>query len=113
MAKANSNSAQKTPMVREKEVFRFEGMVNVDGTDVRCYVKAAVNYERLTHKVTPVITYSHGWVDNADVRDLFRELTTGAVSECVRRLEVYRGEMGIGAQGDLFENAAQGEAVTG
>ncbi len=95
-------------MTREKETFKFEGFFNNDnGEDVKCYAKCSVNYERLTYKVSPVITLSHGW--GGEVADTFNELTAAAVQECKNRLDKYREESGIGTQRDLFE---QGEPAS-
>lgn len=86
-------------MTREKETFKLEDFTNVDGEDVKCYVKCSVNYERLTYKAQPIITLVHGW--DSDVQDTFNELTHEAVAECKRRLDKYREEAGIGTQQEL------------
>lgn len=108
MAKKQSNPASGPRMTREKETFKFEDHVNVESTDVKCYVKCSVNYERLTYKVQPVITLVHGW--DEDVQDTFSGLVTSGVNECKRRLDQYREEAGIGTQKDLFEQAGAGSA---
>lgn len=87
-------------MTREKETFKFEAFINVEGEDRKCYVKCSVNYERLTYKVTPVITLVHDW--NDEVAEEFNNLIAAGVNECKSRLAVYREEAGIGTQGDLF-----------
>lgn len=110
MAKKNAESVGAGRMVREKEDFRWEKMVNVDQTDVRVYMKASVSYEKLTFKIKPVITYVHKWGQSEEVMEAFNEGIDFCTEECLRRLDVYRGESGIGAQGDLFE---QGEPSEG
>lgn len=87
-------------MTREKETFKFEAFVNIEGEDRKCYAKCSVNYERLTYKVTPVITLVHDW--NDEVAEEFNNLIAAGVDECKSRLAVYREEAGIGTQGDLF-----------
>lgn len=95
-----NGTAPKFRMTREKETFRMEEMVNLDGTDVKCYVKCSVNYERLIYKVQPVITLSHDWGD--DVRKTFSEIIAAGVAECKDRLAKYREETGLGTQPELF-----------
>lgn len=107
MGKNAAKPASRT--IREKETFRMEGMVNLDGTDTTCYVKASVNYERMSYKVQPVVTLSHGW-DN-HVADTFNSLVQDAVEECTDRLRVYREEAGIGTQVDMFDQP-QGEPAS-
>ncbi len=92
-------------MTREKETFKFESFINVEGEDRKCYVKCNVNYERLTYKATPVITLVHDW--NKDVAAEFNNLIAAAVEECKARLALYREEAGIGTQGDLFGEPAE------
>ena len=87
-------------MTREKETFKFEAFVNIEGEDRKCYAKCSVNYERLTYKVTPAITLVHDW--NDEVAEEFNNLIAAGVDECKSRLAVYREEAGIGTQGDLF-----------
>lgn len=95
-------------MIREKETFRLEGFTSIDGEDVKCYVKASVNYERLTYKVQPIITLIHGW--GKEIAQAFTDLVQQGIEECKARLEQYREEVGIGTQGDLFDNDYEGEA---
>lgn len=87
-------------MTREKETFKLEDFANSNGEDVKCYAKCAVNYERLTYKVQPIVTLVHDW--NEDVQEVFNELTAEGVAECKRRLDKYREEAGIGTQQELF-----------
>lgn len=91
-------------LIREKETFRYEHYVDVDGEDVKVYVKASVNYERLTYKVQPVITMIHGFGE--DVQQGMLDAVSAARTECENRLAKYREEAGIGHQGDLFGDSA-------
>lgn len=111
MAKSASAAAKKSrgntsardahvKMTREKETFKFETFVNIDGEDVKMYAKCSVSYERLTYKIQPVITLIHGW--DSEVAAEFDILVDNAVAECQERLAKYREESGIGTQGDLF-----------
>ena len=106
--KSSSKNSSGLKMTREKETFKFEDYVNVDSTDVKCYAKCSVNYERLAYKVQPIITLVHGW--DSDVRDTFDNLTHAGIEECKARLQQYIEEAGIGTQGDLFEGEKAGEA---
>lgn len=96
----SAKTDSRVKMTREKETFKFETFVNIDGEDRKLYAKCSVNYERLTYKVQPIITIIHGW-DN-DVAAEFDILVDNAVHECKERLASYREEAGIGTQGDLF-----------
>lgn len=107
----NPSTSSGLKMTREKETFKLESFVNVESTDVKCYAKCSVNYERLTYKVQPIITLVHNW--DKDVRDTFNDLTAEGVSECKRRLEQHREEAGIGTQGDLFEQDGESEGQDG
>ena len=93
----------KATMIREKETFRTEQIINIEGEDVKFYVKSSVNYERLTYKVQPVITMIHSLGD--DVNKAIISSVGQAVTECRNRLAKYREEVGIGNQGDLFGQA--------
>lgn len=93
-------------MIREKETFRTEQVVNIDGDDVRFFCKCSVNYERLTYKVQPIITLVHG--DSKEFDKAILESVRECRSECKRRLDVYREEAGIGTQGDLFAGEPAG-----
>ena len=107
MAKNQSKAASGPRMTREKETFKFEEHVNVDSSDVKCYVKCSVNYERLTYKVQPIVTLVHGWQE--EVQHVFLSLVSAGVQECKRRLDQYREETGIGTQKDLFEETGEGQ----
>jgi len=91
-------------IIREKEAFRWEIMVNIDGHDTRVYVKATVNYETQSYKIHPVITMTHGW--DEEVQEQFIAGIEDCKEECEERLSRYRGEIGSGAQGDLFAQGA-------
>lgn len=90
----------KPRIIREKETFRTETIVNVDGEDIKFYTKSSVNYERLTFKVQPVITLVHG--SGKDMDGAILDCVKECRDECKKRLDVYREEAGIGTQGDLF-----------
>jgi hypothetical protein len=92
-------------VIKEKETFRTEQIVNIDGVDVKFYVKSSVNYERMTYKVQPIITLVHGDYEESDqaIVDSVRECR----NECKSRLAQYREEYGLGDQGNLFN---QGES---
>lgn len=112
MSKSKSASTSTgLKMTREKETFKLESFVNVESTDVKCYAKCSVNYERLTYKVQPIITLVHDW--NDDVKETFNDLTAEGVAECKRRLQQHREEAGIGTQADLFEGGGEGTRATG
>lgn len=87
-------------IIREKETFKTESIVNVDGEDVRFHVKTSVNYERLTFKITPIITMIHG--DGEDFEKAVRAAVRECRNEAKARLSQYREETGIGTQTDLF-----------
>jgi len=103
-----SNEAR---IIREKETFRTETIVNLDGQDVKFYTKSSVNYERLSYKVQPIITMVHG--DSQDVDNALLEAKRQCIAECKTRLAQYREETGIGTQGDLFDYGALGEPSPG
>lgn len=92
-------------IVREKETFRTEQIIDLDGQDVRFYVKASVNYERMSYKVQPIITMIHG-EDSAILDKAILDSIQSARLECETRLESYRQSAGIGAQGDLFAKSS-------
>lgn len=83
-------------VVREKETFRWEVILDIEGHDTWVYVKASVNYERQSFKITPIITLIHGWDD--DVQEQFLQGIEDCRAECERRLEAFRGEVGAGKQ---------------
>lgn len=87
-------------IIKEKETFRTESIVNIDGTDVKFYTKSSVNYERLSYKVQPVITMVHD--ESEDIDKAILAAKKQCVTECKSRLSKYRDETGIGTQGDLF-----------
>lgn len=92
-------------IIREKESFRWEVMLDIDGHETRVYIKGSVNYERQTFKVTPVITMVHGW--DEEVQDQFLSGIEDCRTECERRLSQYRGETGAARQPELdFAGAA-------
>ena len=95
-------------IIREKETFRYEVMLNIDGHDTRIYVKANINFEKLTFKVTPTITLRHGW--GKDVKDEFLAGIAACRERCEEMLAAYRNEYNIGDQQDLF--VPGGEAAT-
>jgi len=97
-----------TRMVRETENFMEEGFCNIDGTDVRCYAKCTVDYKKPTYKVKPVFTMVHK-LDQGEVMDLFIKIIHVATERCQDLIAEYQGEMGIGAQGDLFAASAAGD----
>lgn len=107
MAKKSTADSSGIRMTREKETFKLESIVNIDGTDVKCYVKCSTNFERLTYKVSSIVTLVHDWSE--DVRDTFDDLIHRGVEECKKRLSQYREESGIGTQGDLFGEPAEAE----
>ena len=75
-------------VIKEKETFRTEQIVNIDGQDVKFYVKSTVNYERLTYKVQPIITLSHG--DDQAVDKAIIDSVRECRNECKSRLFQYR-----------------------
>jgi len=83
-------------LVREKETFRSETLVDVDGSEVKLYVKSSVNYERLTFKVQPVLTLVHEFGE--EVQEALVEACAAARAECMARLDKYRSEVGVGRQ---------------
>lgn len=87
-------------VIKEKETFRTEQIVNIDGQDVKFFVKSTVNYERLTYKVQPIITLIHG--DDEDVDRAIIESVRDCRQECQARLAQYREETGLGTQTDMF-----------
>lgn len=91
-------------IIREKESFRTEAIINVDGEDVKLYAKASVNYERLTYKVQPILTLIHGF--GKEVQKAIIDVLRTCRDECETRLATYREEAGIGTQGDLFGEPA-------
>ena len=95
-------------VIKEKETFRTEQVVNIDGNDVKFYVKSTVNYERLTYKVQPVITLVHG--DDEQVDKAIIESVRECRNECKDRLAQYREETGIGTQADLFASSTPAES---
>ncbi len=80
-------------LVREKETFRSETLVDVDGSEVKLYVKSSVNYERLTFKVQPVLTLVHDFRE--EVQEALVEACVAAHAECMARLDKYRSEVGV------------------
>ena len=94
-------------VVREKETFRTEQIVNIDGVDVKFYVKSSVNYERLSYKVQPVITMSHG--DSDEVDEAMKISVRECRNQCKARLAQYREDAGIGTQTDLFASSTPSE----
>lgn len=109
MGRTKSNNASKRPMVREKESFRYQVIVNVDQTDTRLYVKCVVNYERLTYKIQPVITLVHKWGEEQELEDSLLNAIGECKDECESRLATYRNEVGLGNQGDMFAQEVVGE----
>jgi hypothetical protein len=87
-------------MIREKETFKLQ--ITILNEEVTLYSKCSVNYERLTFKVTPILTMSHGKIEH--FVDELAVLLENSRAECLLRLEKYRSENGIGLQGDLFDN---------
>ena len=90
-------------IIKEKETFRTEQIVNIDGQDVKFYVKSSINYERLTYKVQPIITLIHG--DSEEVDQAIIHSVRESREECKTLLANYREESGLGTQGDLFGGA--------
>ena len=90
-------------LIPEKETFRTDGYVNNDQEDVKFVVKATVNFERLTYKVTPIITTSHE-IDQ-DFTDSLADAVKQATAECQKRLAQFRNAYGIGQQTELDFNA--------
>lgn len=95
-------------VIKEKETFRTEQIVNIEGNDVKFYVKSTVNYERLTYKVQPVITTVHG--DDEQVDQAILQSVRECRNECKALLAQYREETGIGTQGDLFVSTTPSES---
>jgi hypothetical protein len=89
-------------VILEKETFRTDGYVS-DQEDLKFIIKATVNYERLTYKVTPVMTTSHEIDD--DFIDALSDGVTQATEECQKRLASHRNAHGIGQQTELDFNA--------
>ena len=94
-------------VIKEKETFRTEQVVNIDGTDVKFYVKSTVNYERLTYKVQPISTLVHG--DDEQVDQAIINSVRECRNECKNLLSQYREESGIGTQTDLFASSKPNE----
>ena len=102
-----SNTAR---IIREKETFRTEQVLNVGGEDVKMYAKASVNYERLSFKVQPILTMVHGSGKETD--QAMKEVAGLARAECQTRLAQYRDEAGIGSQTEFnFEGEGEGESA--
>lgn len=85
-------------LVPEKQTFRAEVMVDVDGQDVRFYAKCTVNFERMTQKVTPIVTTIH---EGEDFKEALVEVVETCQSHCIGLLEKHRQAHGLGRQGEL------------
>lgn len=94
---------EKPVVIREKETLRTKITVNIEGIDTDLFVKSNINYERLTYKVTPVITMQHGF--GTDLQKALKESVEKCRVECIERLEAYREAAGLGTQQELTFDA--------
>lgn len=91
--------------VKEKLTFKLRETVEVGGENgssmqVDLYVKCSVNFEKLTYKVTPVITTQHG--TDADFFKTVAKVAHSAAVECKKELDLYSASIpGGGVQGEL------------
>lgn len=86
-------------VIREKETFKTEASVNIDGEEIRFFVKSSVNYERMTYKVSPIVTMVHKKSPEFE-KALLNSVDTSR-TECMNRLEKYREETGLGTQSEM------------
>lgn len=96
-------------IVRLKEAFKWEKLVNLDGEDVKFYCKCSVDYRNGTFKVEPVITLIHDFDENDD--QVILEAVRECRAHCNDLLENHRSAMGLGRQGNLFEEPEPAEAA--
>jgi hypothetical protein len=92
----------KTKIIREGEKFKSEHVLSVDGDEVTLTVKCSVDYMRLRYKVQPVITMTHG--DSPEMLAAVSASVKECIKTCEDMLRQARESLGLGTQGNLFEN---------
>lgn len=85
-------------IIPEKQTFRAEVLVDNGGETVKVAVKCSVNFERLTHKCTPIFTTIHEG-DDYDFEAM--ETKNQAVEHCLALLQKHREAHGLGRQLDF------------
>lgn len=95
-------------ITRKKETITLEETVNVDGFDTQLAVQLVLDYEHGGFKVKPNLLSKHGYGE--EIRDALDELIDRAFEMGEEKMDEYRGELGLGKQGDLFESAASAAA---
>ena len=83
-------------IIPEKQTFRAAVLVDSGGETIKMAVKCSVNYERLTHKCTPIFTTIHEG-DDYDFEAM--EAKNQAVDHCLALLQKHREAHGLGRQG--------------
>ncbi len=100
----------KMRQVKEKENWKTVETVQMENEQVDMFVKYAINYEKMTYKVTPIITGAHG--TDEDTFLIMAEAARAAAVECERLLREHLFETpGAAVQGDLFAQKIEIKAV--
>lgn len=90
--------SNKITIIPEKQTFRAEVLVDNGGETVKVAVKCSVNFERLTHKCTPIFSTIH---EGDDYDDAAMEAKNECVDHCLELLQKHREAHGLGRQTSL------------
>lgn len=94
-------------IIPEKQTFRAEVLVDNGGETVKMAVKCTVNFERLSHKCTPIFSTIH---EGDDYDEAAMEAKNLAVDHCLQLLQTHREAHGLGRQlGFDFDNSSDSD----
>jgi len=82
-------------IIPEKQTFRAEVLVDSEHGEVRIVVKCSINFERLTHKCTPIFTTIH---EGTKFNIPAMEAKDRCVEHCDRLLNDHRAAHGLERQ---------------
>lgn len=95
-------------IIPEKQTFRAEVLVDSEHGEVKIAVKCSINFERLTHKCTPIFTTIH---EGKKFNIPAMEAKDKCVEHCDRLLNDHRAAHGLERQLALdFGDSAQSDS---